>query len=263
MELLGLILGILIGITLGLIGSGGSILTIPIFVYIIGISPLLATTYSLFVVGAAAAVGSVVNAKQGAINTTAVLYFGIPSVIAIFLMRRFVMPIIPQQLFNFYGTTITLNFLIMLVFAVLLFWASFAMIRNANATPSTTLQITPQQFIFKGIVIGVLTGFVGVGGGFLIIPTLVFTARMAMRNAIATSLVIIACNASIGFLGSLKTMDTNWQFLLLFTAFAVVGIFIGIYLSKRITSNKLKPVFGWFILATGVYILAKELFFKN
>jgi uncharacterized membrane protein YfcA len=260
MEIIGFILGILIGVSLGLIGSGGSILTIPILVYMMCIAPCQATTYSLFIVGIAALVGSIKGVKSKDLDIKMALYFGVPSIISIFIMRKFLMPMLPQSLFHILGYTITKDFTTMLVFAVLMIGASFSMILK-NHIPNIHLkEIDKSSIVVKGIFVGLLTGFVGVGGGFLIIPILIFYGRLSMQKAVATSLIIIAANSLIGFVGSVNEDPIKWIFLLKFTAFAVLGIFAGIYLGKRTRHEKLKPAFGWFVLITGIYIIIKEVY---
>lgn len=262
MEIIGYILAILIGLSLGLIGSGGSILTIPILVYIMYISPSNATTYSLFIVGVSALVGSVKGAKDKLLDTRTALYFGLPSVISIYIMRKFIVPIMPDVLFEIFGISISKDFFIMLVFAVLMILASVSMIKKRTEIENEDFKIDKISIIIKGVFIGFLTGLVGVGGGFLIIPTLLFSAKLPMKKAVATSLVIIAFNSLIGFSGSLGNVIIDWIFLFKFTSFAVFGIFIGMLLSKKISNQTLKPAFGWFVLITGIYIIIKEIFLK-
>jgi len=261
MELIGFALGILIGISLGIIGSGGSILTIPILVYIMSVSPSDATTYSLFIVGISALVGSIKGAKDRLLDYTIALYFGVPSIVSIFIMRKYLVPMLPDILFSFMNFTVTKDFFIMLVFAVLMILASFSMIRKDSETALSNEKTNTYNIISKGIFVGLLTGFVGVGGGFLIIPTLIFSAKLPMKKAVATSLIIIAFNSLIGFSGSSIT-NIDWPFLLEFTGFAVIGILSGMYLSKKISSEKLKPAFGWFVLIMGIYIIIKETIFS-
>jgi uncharacterized protein len=262
MEIIGFVLGILIGVSLGLIGSGGSILTIPILVYLLNISPSNATTYSLFIVGVSALVGSLKGAKDKLLDFKMALYFGLPSIISIFIMRKFLVPLLPNILFEIPSFSVSKDFFIMFVFAVLMVLASISMIRKTTINVNDNFKIDFKKIIFKGLFIGILTGFVGVGGGFLIIPTLLFSARLPMKNAVATSLIIIAFNSLIGFAGSISNTKIEWTFLLEFTAFSIAGIFVGILLSKKTSNEKLKPVFGWFVLITGIYIIIKELFIK-
>ncbi len=262
MEIIGFILGILIGVSLGLIGSGGSILTIPVLVYLMHITPSIATAYSLFIVGISALAGSIKGAKQKLLSYRIALYFGLPSIISIFIMRKYIVPILPNIFFTIGDTVFTKDLVIMVVFAVLMISSSISMIRKNPFGTNEETQLATSKIILLGIIIGLLTGFVGVGGGFLIIPTLIYEAKLPMKKAVATSLVIIAFNSLIGFAGSINSVVIDWVFLLSFTAFAVIGIFTGMYLSQKISSEKLKPIFGWFILLTGLYILIKEILLK-
>jgi uncharacterized membrane protein YfcA len=260
MQIIGFFLGVAIGISLGLIGSGGSILTIPILVYLMKIPPSKAITYSLFIVGISALVGTIKAAKDKLLDYKTAFYFGLPSIISIVIMRRYIMPIIPNTLLRIETYTFTKDYLIMLVFSVLMIVSSVSMIRSSKTIQRNSLELNYNIIVLNGIIIGILAGFVGVGGGFLIIPTLLFSAKLTMKKAVATSLIIISFNALFGFLGSIGTTVINWIFLLEFTAFAVVGILLGIMMSKYVSNERLKPTFGWFVLATGIYILIKESF---
>jgi len=251
---------VLIGISLGLIGSGGSILTIPILVYLFGLSPDQAAVYSLFIVAVSAAVGSIQGLKNKLIDKKMLLYFGLPSVLGIFAMRKFFMPILPDILWKIGDWEVSKNFVIMIVFAVLMILAAIAMIRTKKVENAENQVIDYKKIILKGGFIGILTGFVGVGGGFLIIPTLVFSAGLGMKNAVATSLAIIAINALIGFGGSLGETELDWILLSQLSGLAIIGILIGQFLSKKISNEKLKPAFGWFVLLMGIYIFIKESF---
>ncbi len=262
MEIIGFLLGILIGMSLGLIGSGGSILTIPVLVYLMQIIPSTASAYSLFIVGFSALVGSIKGAKQKLLSYRVALYFGIPSIIAIFVMRKYLVPLLPRTLFTIGDFIFSKDLVIMLVFAILMILSSISMIRKIPVDTSKDGELTTGKIVIQGVIIGLLTGFVGVGGGFLIIPTLIYEAKLPMKKAVATSLVIIAFNSLIGFAGSIGNINIEWGFLLAFTGFAVIGIFTGMFLSQKISSEKLKPAFGWFILVTGIYILIKEIVFK-
>lgn len=259
MEIIGLLLGILIGISLGLIGSGGSILTIPVLVYILHISPSKAISYSLFIVGISALVGCIKGAKANLMDYKMAFYFGLPSIVSIFIMRKFLVPLLPNTFFYILNFAITKDLFIMLVFGVLMILASFSMISKKIETDRTSEIINKNSIALKGIFVGILTGFIGVGGGFLIIPTLIFSAKLPMKKAVATSLIIIAFNSLIGFASSVNKFPIEWEFLLTFTGFAIIGIFAGMYLSKKISNDKLKPAFGWFVLITGIYIILKEL----
>jgi uncharacterized membrane protein YfcA len=234
-------------------------------VYLLGINPVLSTAYSLFVVGTTSLVGSVNFMRKGLVNYKAALVFAIPSFVAVFLTRKYLVPAIPDSLFTVAGFEITKNIAIMLFFAVVMLAASYSMIKDnrkkAENEPSE-LQFNYPMIGLEGAVVGVLTGIVGAGGGFLIIPALVILARLPMKMAVGTSLLIIAAKSLIGFAGDISNNTIDWSFLLEFTALSVVGIFVGSYLSRFIAGDKLKKVFGWFVLLMGVYIISKEIFFK-
>lgn len=254
---------ITIGISLGLIGGGGSILTVPTLVYLMSIDPVLATSYSLFVVGTTALSGSLAYMKKGLVSYRTALIFGAPSIISVFLTRRYLVPAIPEELFTVGGLTLTKGIFIMVLFAVLMVLASFSMIRNRNGA---TADVPPHEQHFnypliflEGLIVGAVTGLVGAGGGFLIIPALVLLAELPIKLAVGTSLLIIAVNSLIGFTGNLGHQPIDWLFILGFTALAIAGIFIGSYLSHFVSGKKLKPAFGWFVLVMGIYILVKEL----
>ena len=266
MVYLGFIAAVLIGISLGLIGAGGSILTIPVLVYLIGIPPVNATSYSLFIVGVSAFIGGLRYLKNKLICLRTVIVFGVPSLISIFLTRKFLLEAIPIHLFSIGHIEVTKDEALMLLLAVLMIIASYSMIKNP-AHMKIDQQGHNEQYRYflifqQGIVVGLLVGLVGAGGGFLIIPALVMLARLPMKKAVGTSLAIIALNSSIGFLSDFGVHQFNWNFLFIFSGFAVVGIILGSYLSKYISGVKLKPAFGWFILVMGIYIFTKELFFS-
>lgn len=155
----------------------------------------------------------------------------------------------------------------MLLFAVVMILASISMIRpgkNKDADEHTPMTYNYPMILVEGALVGMLTGLVGAGGGFLIIPALVLLARMPMKLAVGTSLFIIAVKSLIGFTGDLQgTQIIDWKLLSSFTAFAVIGIFLGILLSKKISGDKLKKSFGWFVLIMGIYIIVKEIFFPS
>ncbi|MCU0368838.1 MAG: sulfite exporter TauE/SafE family protein [Cyclobacteriaceae bacterium] len=264
MEIIGYLASILMGLSLGLIGGGGSILTVPILVYLFDVDPVLSTTYSLFVVGLTSAIGSVSHFRKGNVNLKTAIIFGIPSIAAVYSVRKFVMPIIPDSLFMVGSFEVTKSLGVLILFAVLMLLASYSMIRKPKKLKESKETVTHNYpLIFaEGIVVGGITGLVGAGGGFLIIPALVLLAGLPMKQAVGTSLLIIALKSLIGFTGDLGTnLSIDYNFMLLFSGFAMVGILIGSYLTRFIPNEKLKPIFGWFVLVMGVYILAKELLF--
>jgi uncharacterized protein len=331
-EVIGYCSAVLVGFTLGLIGGGGSILSVPILVYLFGIEPVLATAYSLFVVGISSSVGAFNYMRKGLLNYKTATVFAVPSLIAVFLTRKFLVPAIPDQLFTIGKTditsdllfifllviillglslltlnlayqgdkkhwrvvllvtpaaimvfivrrfiipliphdlmvmgdfTLTKNTAIMTLFAVVMIIASFSMTRERHLTEedgrSKTILKQSVSILLLGILVGSVTGLVGAGGGFLIIPALVIIAGLPIKTAIGTSLLIISVNSLTGFLGDIHNETIHWVFLLSFTGLSVVGIFTGSYISKFMDNKKLKKIFGWFILVLGIYIIMKEL----
>ena len=260
--IIGFAAAILIGISLGLIGGGGSILTVPVLVYILGVNPVLATAYSLFVVGSTSLVVAVTYMKKGLVNYKTALVFAIPSFISVFLTRKFLVPALPDPLFTLGEAIITKNIGIMVFFALIMLAASYSMIfakKCVDCDEDEPIVFNFPMIALEGSVVGVITGIVGAGGGFLIIPALVLLAKLPMKMAVGTSLLIIAAKSLIGFLGDLSTQTIDWQLLLIFTALSIVGIFIGSALSKKINEKVLKTGFGWFVLIMGIYIITKEL----
>ena len=261
-DILGYVGAFLIGGVLGLIGGGGSILTVPILVYLLAINPVTATAYSLFVVGSASLVGAGRNLQKGLVEFKTAISFAIPAFIAVFSTRKFLVPAIPSEIFTIGGYILTKNIAIMLFFAILMLAASFSMIRERKTLLENKDENTKANYkalIPLGFITGIITGLVGAGGGFIIIPILVILAKLPMKKAVGTSLFIIAINSLIGFLGDLGNVDIDWIFLLIFTGIAIVGIFVGIYLANFIDGKKLKKAFGWFVLVMGFYIIYKEI----
>jgi uncharacterized protein len=263
-TILGYIGALIIGVVLGLIGGGGSILTVPVLVYLLSLNPVTATAYSLFVVGSSALVGAVSNMKKGLVDFRTAIVFAIPAFIAVYLTRLYIVPAIPQELFSVTGFMVTKNIGIMLFFAIIMVLAAVSMIRDngkkKNTQEAEKVSYNYPLIIIEGVVVGALTGIVGAGGGFLIIPALVLLAKLPMKKAVATSLLIIAIKSLIGFIGDVQNMEIDWIFLLSFTGISVVGIFVGIYLNRFIDGKKLKKAFGWFVLAMGIYIILKEIY---
>jgi uncharacterized membrane protein YfcA len=266
MEILGYVASILIGISLGMIGSGGSILTVPVLVYLMGLNPLLATTSSLFIVGSASLVGGIRSYTKNLVDFKAVTEFGIPSILSIFITRHYILPALPETLFTIGNFTISKNIFLMVFFALLMLAASISMIKGQeieeeiNELSETERKNKLVHLIILGLLIGLITGLLGAGGGFLIIPALVILLNLPMKTAVGTSLLIIAINSLFGFLFSLKQFEYNWTILLIFTLMSVIGIFIGSKLAHKIPGKTLKKGFGWFILAMGIYIIIREFY---
>ena len=261
MEILAYLLAALVGISLGLIGGGGSILMVPILVYVMGLEPTLATSYSLFIVGITALVGAFTNYRKGLVSVQTALLFGLTSIFTVFATRKWVIPQIPETLFNMGSFPVSKSMATMVLFALLMLMASTAMIRNDKKEPmllQSTLLNYSRLFLY-GILIGLVTGFLGAGGGFLIVPVLVLIFGLPMKEAVGTSLLIIAMNSLIGFTGDLGHYAIDWIRLLSITGIAVAGIFVGGVLAKKLDGDALKKAFGWFVLIMGICIIIKEL----
>lgn len=258
-QILGYLGALIVGLVLGLIGGGGSILTVPLLVYLLGYNPVVATAYSLFVVGTSSMVGTYQKHKKGLVDFKTGLAFSFPSFLAVYLSRRFLVPNVPDTVLNIGNYVLTKDMTIMIFFAVIMLLASFSMIKNGkDETPSSESQPYYKTFI-QGLAIGTTTGLIGAGGGFLYVPALVLWANIPMKKAVGTSLIIVTINSLIGFIGDVQTLEIEWTFLLLFTAIAIVGIVLGVFLSKFVSSKKLKKSFGYFVLIMAFYIMYKEL----
>jgi uncharacterized protein len=266
MEIMGYIAALFIGISLGLIGGGGSILTVPVLVYLFGINPILSTSYSLFVVGSTSLVGAFNNYLKGLVRIKTALLFGLSSITTVFLTRKFFIPLIPEHIATIGGFNITEPIVTMILFAILMVAASISMIRNhrqkTGEGAAENKKVNLPKLLMYGVAIGIATGVLGAGGGFLLIPTLVLLVKLPMKEAVGTSLFIIALNSLIGFTGDLGHFTINWTFLLIITTIAIAGIFVGGLIGKKIAGDKLKKGFGWFVLVMGIYILSKEIFFS-
>lgn len=265
MEILGYVAAALIGISLGLIGGGGSILTVPVLVYLFGESASDATGYSLFIVGLTALVGSIAFIRRKQVDFGSVVAFGIPSVVAVYLVRSFVMPAIPDQILRTSTFVLTRDRAILLFFALLMLATAISMIRSRqpDAEQATTTRPRLRDYwkvIVEGLVVGAVTGLVGAGGGFLIVPALVLLGKLPMKTAVGTSLLIIAAKSLIGFIGDVQTQpDIDWGLLASVSASAVVGIGIGSFFAAKVPAAKLKPAFGFFVLVMAAFIIGKEI----
>lgn len=260
MEIYGYIASVFIGITLGLLGGGGSILTIPILVYLFHLDAVTATAYSLFIVGSTSLIGVVPKQRKGLVNLRTGFIFGTPSLIAIYVTRRWIVPAIPDIMITFQSFVLTKRIFLLGLFAVLMIVTSFSMIGGRKELSAENKGINIPMVFIQGILIGLLTGLVGAGGGFLIIPALVLLTGLPMKIATGTSLFIIGFNSLFGFMGDIINLSIDWDFLFLITGLAVAGIFIGNWLTVKIQGRHLRKSFGWLTLAMGCWILVKELF---
>ena len=258
MEILGYVGALFIGLVLGLTGGGGSILTVPILVYLMNISPVTATAYSLFIVGTTSTFGAIQNYRKNLVDIKSGFLFAIPSFIAVYLTRKYIVPRIPDIIIEA-PILITKNTFLMLFFAVIMIFGALSVLKKKS---QDTNNEEKRNLILIGIqtfTIGIIIGLVGAGGGFLIIPTLILFAKLPLRKAVGTSLFIIAMNSLVGFIGDVQNLIIDWRFLISFSFLSVVGIFIGMYLTKYTNENQLKKIFAYFVLLMAAVILLKEM----
>jgi len=259
MEIYGYLASIFVGLILGILGGGGSILTIPILVYIFHLDVVTASAYSLFIVGITSLAGSIPKYKDHLVNLRTGILFGLPSIITIFITRKWIVPAIPEVLFDYSTVVLTKRMLLLGIFALLMILAAIAMLKEEKPLIHHEPSNKGLLISIEGSLIGFLTGLVGAGGGFLIIPALVLLTGLPFKTAVGTSLFIIAINSLMGFMGDVLNFQMDWIFLLTFTTLAVCGILIGTHVCKYISSAKLRRSFAWFVLIMGCWILIAEL----
>jgi len=258
-QVIGYIGALIVGLVLGLIGGGGSILTVPILVYFLAYNPVVASAYSLFIVGTTSIVGAYQKYKKGLVDLKTGLAFSFPSFLAVYITRRYLVPKIPETIFSIRGFELSKDTGIMIFFAIIMGFASYSIIKNrTNKSKESKPQPYFKTFI-QGLAIGATTGIIGAGGGFLYVSALVLWVNIPIKKAVGTSLIIVTTNSLIGFTGDMQTLDIEWNFLFKFTLISILGILIGGFLSKLISSEKLKKGFGFFILIMAIYIICKEL----
>lgn len=259
MEILGYIASILIGLSLGLTGSGGAILTLPVLVYIFRVPPVSAATYSLFVVGASSITGIIPKYRQGLLDVRTALLFGAPSIATVIIARKFILPLIPDVVYRTNGFTVTKDILLMFLFGALMIFAAASMLYKRPQQADQQMQHSLSAILVQGAITGAITGLMGAGGGFLIIPALMLFRKLTVHQAAGTSLLIITANSLIGFIAALPGQAIDWKFLGMISILAITGMFIGNYLSRLIDGRKLKTGFGVFILGMGIYVIIREL----
>ncbi len=257
-EVFGYVASFCVGLILGLIGGGGSILSIPILVYLFTVEVIEATAYSLFIVGTTSLVGSIQKYKHSLVDFRVGLIFGLPSILSKFTTRKWIVPSIPDVLLQTESFVLTKRLFMLGIFSIMVIIAATSMIRNNNKPHTYHGKAKDVWLGVQGIFIGFLTGIAGLGGGFIIVPTLLFFAKIPFKKAVGTALFIIALNSLTGFLGDLSNLDVAWPFLLTITGIAITGIFIGNIYSQRVSGLQLKKSFGWFILVMGIAILIRE-----
>ncbi|SDX07917.1 sulfite exporter TauE/SafE family protein [Aequorivita viscosa] len=266
-EIFGYLSALAIGISLGIIGGGGSILAVPVLAYLFSIDEKAATAYSLFIVGASALVGGIKQHIKGFVDWRTAIVFGVPAIVGVTLIRYFVIPWLPDILFSINDFEFTRRMGMFGLFAVLMIPAGISMLKSKEEVTSNESEKVKYNYpliILEGVVVGSITGLIGAGGGFLIIPALVLLAKVKMKVAVGTSLIIIALKSLLGFLfGDALTMAIDWPFLMIFTGLSFIGIFIGSYLSNFINGTKLKIGFGYFIFVMAIFIFYMEFFLNS
>ena len=266
-EAFGYLSALLIGISLGLVGGGGSILAVPVLAYLFAVNEKMATAYSLFIVGASSLVGGLKQHLKGYVDWKTAIVFGIPAIVGVSLVRHYVIPALPDVFFKINDFEFTRRMGMFGLFALLMIPAAFSMLKKPKEKQQNSDEVVNYNYLLiliEGLLVGGITGIIGAGGGFLIIPALVILANINMKVAIGTSLVIIAFKSLLGFfLGDALTMDIDWKFLAVFTGISLVGIFIGSYLSNFIDGDKLKKGFGYFIFVMAIFIFYMEFFVKQ
>jgi uncharacterized protein len=252
------IIAFLIGISLGLIGAGGAIVAVPAFVYLGAIPAPLASGYALFVVAIASGVGAFQYLRAKLIDWRSVIAFGVTTITTIAIVRALVLPLLPPIVHL--GTfMLDLDTILMSAFGLILLMAGIGMLRS-QPKPPTNEPPHLGRLTALGAAIGIISGFLGVGGGFLMTPALVLWAGLDMKKAVGTSLFLISTNGLAGVASDLTTsVSYEWSFLLTFTGLTTAGILVGTALSKRIDGQRLKKAFGWFVVVLGLAVLIREL----
>jgi len=265
MEIIGYACALLVGLSLGVFGSGGSILTVPILVYLLGVNPMEATTYNLFIVGLTSAIGFTTYFRKHLVDFRIAVIFAIPSIVSVFLVRNYVLPKVPNTILVIGNSAISKNEFIMILYGILMVIASASMIWQSGIRERITLEMKPVRYLELfglGFLSGLLTGMFGIGGGFIIIPALVLFARIPIRMSVGTSLLIIAFNSLSGIGIEIFTMHNvmDVQLIVLFTLLAITGLFLGLTFSLKLYPAQMKKIFGWFILVMAFGIFVREVF---
>lgn len=261
MEFLGYLSLFFVGLVLGTLGGGGSILSVPILVYLFALDSVMASAYSLFIVGSTSLVGSIIKFRAQMVSIKIGFTFGIPSVLAIFSTRKWIVPSIPEIVWQVGPLTVSKRALILGFFAILMITASLLTITKQNQACHEPGKPKPiVSLILLGTFTGFMSGLVGAGGGFLIIPVLLYFTSLPFKKAVGTTLLIITSNSLMGFMGDVMNYALNWSFLFSITGLAILGICIGNFFTKNLSTSSLQKSFGWFILSLGSWILLQEVF---
>jgi len=246
-----------VGFVLGLLGGGGSILTVPILIYLFKIDVVTATAYSLFTVGSASSVGAFRNYRKNNLNLGVGINFAIPGLLGVFTSRALIVPSLPQVILSTESLQISKDNLILAVFAIMMILASYSMIFGRNVQTNQK-PLSHFKLALLGFTVGVFTGFVGAGGGFILIPVLNSLAGLEIKKAIGTSLFIMSVNSLIGFLGDLLSFQPDWLLLLQLSFLTITGVLVGTYFNSKVPAKVLKKGFGVFVLSLGCWIIYNQ-----
>jgi uncharacterized protein len=252
-----------VGLVIGLIGGGGSILTIPVLVYLFRIEPLAAISYSFFIVGTTSLAGAINKIRHGQFHLSTALWFGIPDILGVIVMRTYLFPPIPGNLFTLGDHIVTKTEAVILLFSLIMIGSAYRML-TADQEENSTLfyaEKSPRTLVILGFFTGCLTGMVGVGGGFLIVPILVLFAKQPIRMAIGTSLLIIAAKSFIGFLTDRIHYTVDYRFIIGLSVLALAGLAAGLRWHHKVQTETMTKGFAWLVLIIGLYILTNEIFF--
>jgi uncharacterized membrane protein YfcA len=243
--ILSLLFALAIGFSLTLLGSGGSIITLPVLVYAARVPPAQAVGMSLAIVGGTSLAATLMNLRGGLVHLKAAMFFSLTGIIGALAGAQLTHLVAPAVL--------------MLIFAALMIVIATLMLRGGIVPPpESDQQCSWQRCLLSGFVVGVLTGFLGVGGGFLIVPALLFFGHLPLRAAMITSLLVIAVNSFAGLVGHLRQTPFDWRLAGMFLGASLVGMLVGRALARRLGVRHLRVAFAWFVLAVAVFVVAKN-----
>lgn len=251
-----------VGIMVGLLGGWGSILAVPLLVYVFGVDPVLATSYSLWLIGVSSLIAVIPKYMIGQVKFTMSLLVGIPSILWVLLVRQVLLPLIPE-VFVIWGAILTRWFVVMMVFAVVMFFSALSLLSSRpSADQDDLLHRSPLVMTLMWLLIGWLAWFVGAGWWFLIIPLLVFFTKIPIKKAIGTSLLIVAIQSLFGFIGDVVSgVDIDWTLMAIIVLISILGMFVGHYIHRYTHSHRIQTLFGYIVLCMSIVILVEELLF--
>ena len=261
MYIVGIVLSLFIGAVLGLVGGGGSILTVPLVHYFFGESMFLATTYSLFVVAVASGMGVVQRLGQNEVDFKKGVIFVIPSMLTAFGIRAFVMPMFPIS-FSLVELELSRDIVITILLIIVMFYVGFRTLFSVNLPSPSEKTTSVTLIVLFGVLTGTLSGFIGAGGGFIIVPILL-RMGMNMKKAVGTSLFIIMVQSAVALLGDLSTKEImeeggiNWPILFSITSATVAGVYFGSRFQKKMTGTVLRKIFSFLILMVAIGLIVK------